>query len=442
MPYFLCTKCDLEFEATAGAWGLAKCPGCKVNANTVGLSPAKRQARANMRVNARHPVVGPERVVSTLLGFLDERGLGLAALVCSRWAGLVPLLLERFVPPMQAFGSMSGPLKNVLVAPGHGLLTGVKSLKLAVDQFPSQGFKPKGDSVLNYILKHQIKIDLLLGTQDAGTKAILLKAQQQVCNVTQFAKMHNKIWVLDGSGVVLGSPNVSFSGLEGRNVESFIHIKSPRLGALFTKYLEMLKLDHRSPQYGKLFQMVGREMSAYNLGHHRLKVAVAPVFNITDFIAENLEGAVKIVVRQFLVSHKHHKDRGPGLDIVDVLCRMAEKGVEIEIVLDHGAYQSQAFVRDAVTDLLRSGCKVYTQEPVLVVDTTSECLMHDKLILATLHKGVKRTLIGSAGFTSNVIANENAECFVSTDVDSVFDTLLQHHTLAQEKHKTVRWTLK
>jgi hypothetical protein len=39
-------------------------------------------------------------------------------------------------------------------------------------------------------------------------------------------------------------------------------------------------------------------------------------------------------------------------------------------------------------------------------------------------------MIGSAGFTIDVIANKNAENFLSVDSDSVYDSLLAHHLAA------------
>lgn len=56
-----------------------------------------------------------------------------------------------------------------------------------------------------------------------------------------------------------------------------------------------------------------------------------------------------------------------------------------------------------------------------------EGIQHDKLILATLHNGVCRTLIGSAGFTRDVIANNNWENFICTDVANVHSSLMAHH---------------
>jgi len=442
MPLFFCTACECEFDVKQVVWGKATCPQCKNNLKTTPWSAEKRVARTNTISNSMHTLVRFEFVLRGVLGHLDEKGLVLTMLVCSRWRAAAQRLLYEFVPRMTAYGSMSDKLKDILIAPETGLLTGVRSLQLAVDQFPFPRPKDWETSVLNYIITNKIRIDLSLGTEDVETRSALIKASQTASVIKSFAKMHNKVWVLDKQGVILGSPNVSFSGLEGRNIESFIVIRSARVGSMFTKYLTMLKAPLKSPLYGKLNKEVFRELMVYNNESHRLKVALAPVINITDFVASELKDAVKIVVRQFLVSHKHKYDRTEGLDIVDVLCGMARKGVDIEIVLDQSAYESQNFVQWAVEDLQAAGCKVFLQQPVLIVDTGRECLMHDKLILATLHKGVKRTLMGSAGFTSNVIANENAECFISTDLDDVFESMKAHSDKAMKTQKTTQLVLK
>ena len=114
-------------------------------------------------------------------------------------------------------------------------------------------------------------------------------------------------------------------------------------------------------------------------------------------------------------------------DLLSTLCGLAMKGVDIEIYIDDGTWESFPFVKQAASQLVKAGCKVYTQTPVLVVNGGNEAIQHDKLILATLHSGVCRTMIGSAGFTRDVIANNNWENFICTDVQGVYDSLMAHH---------------
>jgi hypothetical protein len=105
-------------------------------------------------------------------------------------------------------------------------------------------------------------ITLTLGTPDPDTARRLLRAGQKVAAAatkTGMTKMHNKIRVTDGKDVITGSPNVSFASLQGNNIESFILIRSPRVGAIFTKYLQMLRSG--LPPNSPLGQDVGRAVA-------------------------------------------------------------------------------------------------------------------------------------------------------------------------------------
>jgi hypothetical protein len=371
---------------------------------------------------AKPPVTGADfnnEILTRMFALLDERSLGLVGLVCKKWRAVGLPLLEKFVPAMMGHGSATGQLKGQIVK----YLAGAKTLEMAVDQFPCPPQSDK-NSILNYILTKGIALDLALGTNDKNTRQRLLRAGQTYTHVTTGHKMHNKIWVIDKEGVIVGSPNVSFSGLEGRNLESFILIKSPRVGKIFRKYLELV----RSPEPGKspLWGEVSNALTKYNSEQHQLKLAFAPVMKITDFVAENLkDGVTKIVVRQFLISPA--EKRAESVDILGVLCGMAKAKVDVEVYLDDGAWEHFPFVQRAASTLVEAGCKVFTQTPVMVVNGGNEAIQHDKLILATLHNGVCRTLIGSAGFTRDVIANNNWENFICTDVKSVHDSLMAHH---------------
>lgn len=354
-----------------------------------------------------------------IMGFLDDQSLALVAKVCHRYRALATPLLLKFVPPMVAHGSAVAPLKRFV----QNELQGIKTLSLAVDKFSADKSK---DSIISSLIKSKVNVNLMLGTRNDQTLELLrrgLENFEALPASDRLHKMHNKFWVLDRKAVITGSPNVSFSGLEGGNFETCIIIRSARVASLFTEYLKLLQTGN--PFEGAQHNSLKNALLQYNSEEHQLKLAMAPVINITDFVLENLQDAVKITIRQFLISPKNRA--ASGKDILTLLCGMAAKGVDIEIYLDESQYESQRFVQTAVTTLLKSGCKVYVQKPVLVVNANAEGLMHDKLILATLHNGVQRTLLGSAGFTIDVIANSNAENFICTDVPSIHAACLRHH---------------
>lgn len=403
-----------------------------------------------------HPLLLSDILVQ-LFELFDERSVGLLARVCRRWHQAATIVLRRYVADARGFGSGSGlTMKSQIL----GLLANTRNLSLAVDKFMpiSPG---DGGSILAYIVKHQIKLTLKLGTPNPKLQEQLLKASQDPTfiykyaeirelrrrgnepalldyeseDVTQFGGlklklpgghiqtglMHNKFWILDNDGIVTGSPNVSFSAMEGGNFESCIYIRSAKLAPLYQKYFQLLSIPYSGDS--KEWQAFEKQVDLYNTNSTRVKAAFAPTINISDFVIEHLKGATKITVRQFLMSTA---DRDDNYSIVPFLCWMAEQGAEVEVFLDEAAYYKYAFVQKAASWLMQSGGKVYVQTPVKVVGA-QEGLQHDKLILATFHNGVKRTLLGSAGATVSVIANINAENFLCLDLPRVYDELMEHH---------------
>lgn len=437
MADYKCTKCN-EVKVNVNDEGKKGfCPKCRLYTmqRLVG-GPPKALSLVTKGGSTSSPPA-PEtwgamsnEFLTRIFMLLDERALGLVSLVCRRWRIAGAELLKMFVPAMTGFGSGTTQLKGQLIR----YMTGARTLDMAVDKFPCPSRYNHKGSVLEYLLKYKIRVNLLLGTKDEDTMQRLVKAGNSARLATAFHKMHNKFLVIDGEGVILGSPNVSLSGLEDGNLESCILIRSPRVGGLFIKYLELMKSPN--PRKSLLWNEVRNGLVKYNSEQHNLKIAFAPVMNITNFIVKQLGGATKIIIRQYLISPK--RDSGPGDDILEILCEMARNKVEIEVYIDESAYETQGFVKEACTAMVKSGIKVYTQKSVVVVNFQSESLQHDKLILATLHTGVCRTLIGSAGFTSDVIANNNAENFICTELPWVAEGLMAHHqaTLKSEVART------
>lgn len=483
MARFTCLNlvCRHTVEAV---WRPMICPACK-GTDVKGAAEAEVYFASRPMVRGTMPVVTTTRKVLTpssstgttpvpvlppfplqttelLVPFLelfDERGVGLLARVCKRWHAAARIVLKSYVEDARGFGSGSGKLMKAQIL---ALLNGTKSLSLAVDKFmpvsPGQG-----DSILAYIVKHRIRLNLKLGTHNEKLLKQLKSASQdpaffysrqeiqtlkrqhkalpsalldyEIETVTQFSGleyklpgghvqtglMHNKFWILGNNGIVTGSPNVSFSAMQGGNFESCIFIRSAKLAPLFQRYFQLLSIpySHTSEEW----QDFGKQVSRYNSKSSRVQAAFAPTINISDFIVENLKNAAKITVRQFLVSTDGRHD---DYSIVPFLCWMAQEGAEVEVFLDEAAYYKYGFVQEAASWLMKDGGKVYLQTPVTVVGG-DERIQHDKLILATFHNGVKRTLLGSAGATVSVIANINAENFLCLDLPDVYDQLMLHH---------------
>ncbi|RYF74573.1 MAG: hypothetical protein EOO39_08355 [Cytophagaceae bacterium] len=460
MPYYTCPRCKKEFFLS-GSLPTAKCFGCR--------QPCQQKAKAPVQVIRRqqtqptavlpnptpltvsNPVQPkqvvvlnqrlPNEVIKLIITFCDERTLAMFSMVCKKFKPFACDVLTRFVPQMMAYGSTTHNLKEVIKEYIQRDIGAQHTLRLAVDKFP---YNHSEGSILSCIIKNRIPIDLLLGTNDSSTIKSLTKVNRLAKTFIvsgAIHKMHNKVWTIDGEGIIIGSPNVSYSGLESINFESCIYIKSPRMGHLVGQYMDLLKSPN--PGNNPLWDEIGEKLVKYNSENHHLQVALSPIIDIQKFVIEHLHDATKIIIRQFLISPGRRENR--DYNIVDFLCYLSRKeGADIEIFIDDSAYRSEAtgyFVKEAVTKLMRSGVKVYLQKPVTVI-RVNEALQHDKLILAELRSGKQITLMGSAGFTSAVIANENAERFIYTDVTSVYESMMLHHTSTLNKGKGVTLTLK
>ncbi|MBO0947131.1 phospholipase D-like domain-containing protein [Fibrella forsythiae] len=467
MATYVCTRCRREFTLQRTSSSTAKCHTCgqMCTQKAVAKAPVQVVGRPQPHVVTTPPSVVnntalvvkpmapkplppdpfqlvPGNVLNLILQYCDERTLGMFGMVCKRFKPFAYSVLTRLVPHMAAYGSTTHNLKEVVK---HYITTRndvQHSLRLAVDKFPYPHGKSYSDSILDYILKNRIPIDLILGTRDQHTINAFKKAKQRseaFLPSGEIQKMHNKVWTIDAEGIIIGSPNISYSGLEDINFESCIYIKSLRLGHLIGQYMDLLKQPN--PSASPLWKEIGQKLIDYNSEDHHLQVALAPIIDIQDFVITHLQDASKIIIRQFLVSPSNEQK---GLkSIVDFLCTLSWKHrVDIELFIDESAYYSEAtgyFVKKAVRQLIYNKVKVYLQKPVTVV-TAHEALQHDKLILAELRSGKQITLLGSAGFTSAVIANNNAESFIYTDVASVYNSMMKHHNSTLKKEKGVTLT--
>jgi len=131
-----------------------------------------------------HPLLLSDILVQ-LFELFDERSVGLLARVCRRWHHAATIVLRRYVADARGFGSGSGlTMKSQIL----GLLANTRNLSLAVDKFMpiSPG---DGGSILAYIVKHQIKLTLKLGTPNPKLQEQLLKASQDPTFIYKYAEI-------------------------------------------------------------------------------------------------------------------------------------------------------------------------------------------------------------------------------------------------------------
>jgi phosphatidylserine/phosphatidylglycerophosphate/cardiolipin synthase-like enzyme len=250
-------------------------------------------------------------------------------------------------------------------------------------------------------------------------------------------KMHNKFYLVDGDGVITGSPNLSASGLND-NQECIVFIRHPMVAMLFREYFERIRTDgaarlrggvRPAPYRGPSSDAFVGQIQRFN-AHSPVRVALAPFLNIRDFVYEELQNAtgaagVKITMRQFVVDRPGANQK----DILNALMKLAREGAEVSVVLDYGQYQSFGFVKDAVRQLKAANVTVYLQ-------SSGQNIMHEKLLLIQFTKRnlatnkdvvTKTALLGSAGFTRNVSENLNYENIIAIDEDNIYNYFMQWH---------------
>ncbi len=421
-----CEECGKLVVAVEKGWGPNKMAGCPVN------MMHRLLAKTHMPPQQDQISQQPLDIIAKILSMtpdLDESRLLVLALISKRFRAAAAYLFQKaqVVPRAIGYASTSTNLENkaLQLAGQH------KSVAIAVDQLTQE-------TVLETLLKRNIKLDVVLGSTDAGPLNDALRKFSRnisgLVNAKAFHKMHNKYWVFDSDGIFLGSPNISYPGMVEGNSETCIYVRSPYLAKVFLKYLDFLKKPSYRADDPDLIA-TRKALVTYNKQQHGVRAALAPSINITDFIAQEIQGAVKLTVRQYLIGRPDPR-QGGGTDIIETLIEMAENGCDIEVFIDESAYKEKDFVQLAVKDLISAGITVYTQKPCFVVDGSKEKMMHDKLILAEFQSGMVRTLIGSAGVTKDVIANTNAESFLALDLPDVYATFMQHQNASLKLYTT------
>jgi hypothetical protein len=170
-------------------------------------------------------------------------------------------------------------------------------------------------------------------------------------------------------------------------------------------------------------------MSVFNAApRNPLRVCLAPILSIKDFVTGELNHSQAININMFLVS----RAKAPDNDIVHNLVRVGREGCNITIKVDEAQYRTMPYVQRALNPLLEIGQAVYAvskdseEWPTRTKRIQTIPLFHDKLVLIRLKDGGKKVLIGSAGFTDNVQDNLNLENMVLIFMPEIYDNLLGH----------------
>jgi hypothetical protein len=384
-----------------------------------------------------------ENHASQILQYFDEKELMAIREVCKnfravaeRYLGSRFLQLQGVSSLLYAQYSKNKTLRERIVERIAYLKLRGGTVRIASDQITSGDFF---NSLLGPSLTIVVKVNI-------GSKGPQDKVAIKGSNALQVTgppgghgKAHPK-FMTGGGGVMLQSANYTPSGLSGNTVESGVFIGNLRVQAFFNHYFDLMR--GHSVEERNYFS---KALEAFNTSSQFISLALAPFVSIQPWLKAQFESSPdRLIIRMFLVSYLRK-----GEDIVTWINSMARKNpkMTVEVYVDQGQYDDnfEKYFRGSGPDRQEYG-RYYVQEACnrlmagvanvrIFTQTGSSGIMHDKLILAekdvlnSIGQTVtyKRLIVGSSGFSTHVMNNENYDIMVRLDNNGLYDYMMQHH---------------
>ncbi|MFH1037205.1 MAG: phospholipase D-like domain-containing protein [PVC group bacterium] len=198
---------------------------------------------------------------------------------------------------------------------------------------------------------------------------------------------HNKLFIVDGEKVLIGSTNLSGNSIDNNN-ESNVYVEDARLGAFFTAYFENLLKDSFAEPELETLEIPGIR-TVVNRQHF-------------DALRGMLDGARKRV-RVLMYGMKYYTGQYAADSrtnrLIDALIDAHKRSVDVKVILDRSNYnQTLNQINKATRTYLEAGGVEVREDPEAV--TT-----HAKVVIAD-----DRVMIGSAnwGYLAMDIRNESS----------------------------------
>lgn len=238
-------------------------------------------------------------------------------------------------------------------------------------------------------------------------------------------KMHNKFIIVDNRIVITGSPNLTKAAYNS-NIESFVSMENQRIGELYRSYYEYI-ID----QTERKKEIVLNLMTSWN-SYQKIstQICLAPLASIKEFIIKEINSAKIVKINMYLISRATQPDG-------DIVSYLAELGEKVTVKVSKNEYDKQEYMKVAINELIDNGVHVFT-----VAKFKPKGIFHDKLILIEYENDIKKVVIGSAGFTTNVQDNLSFENMVSINHDPTYNFLLSHFDSITSSRKTGRVKVK
>jgi len=202
---------------------------------------------------------------------------------------------------------------------------------------------------------------------------------------TPVKMLHNKLFIVDGQKILMGSSNLSSNSMSNNN-ETNLYVENPQAGAFFRDYFEQLWEDSNREPRSVTLRLDGLE-TVINRQHF-------PVIN--DLISQ-AKSRVWVIMYGMKYSESY-PDSKPNR-LIDELIAAAGRGIDVRVVLDKSDYNDglNRINRETKDRLEKGGVKVHFDR--------EEITTHAKLVISD-----NRLIIGSAnwGYQAMDIRNESS----------------------------------
>ena len=217
---------------------------------------------------------------------------------------------------------------------------------------------------------------------------------------TEAKATHNKMFIVDGDEVLIGSTNLSGNSIDNNN-ESNLYVKDPRLGAFFQDYFEKLLKDSYAEPEMEVLELPG----------------VRTVINRQHFDAlfGLLTGAKKRI-RVLMYGMKYYTGRNAEDSrtnrLIESLVAARRRGVDVKVILDRSDYNN-------ILNKINTATREYLEEgSVKVRFDPEEITTHAKVVIAD-----DQVMIGSAnwGYLAMEVRNESSLIVSVPEVVAFFE---------------------
>ena len=397
------------------------------------LARAEEQARLQL-APLHQQAFGQEEVVAEILSYFSQGDLmrlrainQLFRRVAERVIWSKCVWIQGFSSLMSAQGETMLSLKQAVMRKLDDVHHARATAFIASDQITKEEY-------LRHLLGPCVTVKINIGSIDAdGLSQSEHWDAVKVQAPKPGGKGHAK-FISGGGSVLLNSANYTVAGME-ENIESGLEVGSLQVQAYFNRYWRLMR--GASPKEKDQFK---RLLRAFNSGTQPMRLALAPYIQIAPWLIYELQGASEIVVRMFMIGKLDTAD-----DIITGLNAMGRRGVSIKLYVDWGQYEGKEkeneddeevfnFVQDACHRIMEGApnVEVYQQKRIT---GKGDRIMHDKLILAKYDpeptsSGTEtryKVILGSSGFTKNVVLNRNYDFMVAVDEAGLYNYFMDHH---------------